>query len=84
MYAKLFREVVQGATLDIVATEHAADIPSGALKRSSEGVVGELIMTDWEKLAAGPGTIGQLVARFVGTEKVYKPNKTRKSRKAKR
>jgi hypothetical protein len=83
-YAETFRALVTDEVTTRIARESAAGHPLGTTNRSFEAITGELIMARWDALAAGPGTVGQIVARMCGTEKraQYRPEGSRTWRTA--
>ena len=68
-YTETFAEIIRDQVTTRVAIEAQAQAPRGLTNRSFEAITGELIMANWDRLAAGPGTVDQIIARMCGTEK---------------
>jgi hypothetical protein len=86
-YSKAFAATVRDQVTTAIAVEANAQVPQGLTNRSFEAIVGQLMLANWDRLAAGPGTVGQIVARMCGTEKappVYRPEGARTWRTASR
>jgi hypothetical protein len=84
-YTNAFATLIRETVTDRIVGESRAGHPLGTTNRSFEAITGELIMARWDALAAGPGTIGQIVARMCGTEKrppEYRPEGARTWRTA--
>lgn len=76
-YANAFATVVRETVTDRIVGESRAGRPLGTTNRSFEAITGALIMARWEALAAGPGTVGQIIDRMCGVEKrlpEHRPN----------
>ncbi len=69
-YVDMFREVITDAVTSRVAWEAHMQSPQGLTNRSFQGIVGELMMTDWDRLAKLP--VKQAILRIVGNEETLR------------
>ncbi len=69
-YVEAFQWLVTEAVTDRVAWEAHMQSPQGLTNRSFEGIVGELMMTDWDRLAKLP--VKQAILRIVGNEETLR------------
>jgi hypothetical protein len=83
-YTNAFATLIRETVTDRIVGESRAGYPLGTTNRSFDAITAELIMANWDRLAAGPGTIGQLVDRMCGVEKrpEYRPEGARTWRTA--